>query len=212
MAMSEKLVIVGAGGHGKVVADVALIAGYEIVGFIDDHAKEAPLPGQKILGNLDVISALFSDNPHYKLILAIGDNATRKHIAYSLAKNDITYAIVSHPSSAISPFAVVKPGTVIMPGVVINAGAYIGKHVILNTACSVDHDCYIGDFVHISPGAHLAGNVTVGEGTHIGVGVSVIPGCKIGEWAIIGAGAVVVEDIPSRVVAVGVPAKPIRKL
>lgn len=210
--MGKKLVIVGAGGHGKVVADIAMAAGYEIIGYIDDHAKDAPLPDLKVFGNLEVVPAIFSTNPEYKLILAIGDNAARKHIACSLAMDDISFAVVSHPFSAISRFAIIKPGTVIMPGAVINAGAYIGKHVILNTACSVDHDCYIGDFVHISPGAHLAGNVTVGEGTHIGVGVSVIPGCKIGEWAVIGAGAVVVEDIPPKVVAVGVPARPVRKL
>lgn len=210
--MSKKLVIVGAGGHGKVVADIAMTARHEIIGFIDEHAKDAPLPDLKVLGTLDAIPAIISTNPEYKLVLAIGDNAARKDIACSLILDDISFAVVSHPFSAISRFVAIQPGTVIMPGAVINAGAYIGKHVILNTACSVDHHCYIGDFVHISPGAHLAGNVTIGEGTHIGIGASVIPGCKIGEWSIIGAGAVVIRDIPPGVVALGVPARPVRKL
>lgn len=91
--------------------------------------------------------------------------------------------------------------------IVIGAGGHSKVSQILNTSCSVDHDCIIGDFAHISPGAHLTGKVNIGGGAHIGAGVAVIPGCSVGSWAVVGVGAVVVEDIPPKVVAVGVPAK-----
>ncbi|NLO88839.1 MAG: acetyltransferase [Clostridia bacterium] len=206
------MLIIGAGGHGKVVADIAIEAGYEVMGFIDDNIKKAPLPDLKVLGSINVIPSIFSQVSNVRFILAIGDNATRRRIASSLSVDDKSFAVVCHPFTSVSKFANINSGTVIMPGAVINAGAYVGKHVIINTACSIDHDCNIGDYVHISPGAHLAGNVTVEEGTHIGTGAAVIPGCKIGKWSVIGAGAVVIEDIPPGVIAVGVPAKPIKKL
>ncbi|NPV51911.1 MAG: hypothetical protein HPY71_00095 [Firmicutes bacterium] len=104
------------------------------------------------------------------------------------------------------------PGTVVMPGSVVNAGARVMEHVILNTCCSVDHDCTIGDFAHIFPEAHLSGNVTVEEGSHLGVGASVIPQKSIGEWSIVGAGAVVIRNVPSRVVVAGIPAAIIKNV
>ncbi len=94
----------------------------------------------------------------------------------------------------------------------MNAGTVVGQHAIINTGCTIDHDCMIGNYAHISPGVNLAGGVAVGEGTHLGISSCVIPRCSIGDWSVVGAGAAVVRDIPSRCVAVGVPAKPIRTL
>lgn len=210
--LPSRLVIIGAGGHGKVVADVAITAGFYIVGFVDDKAVSSPLPGFQILGRVHDIPSLVSQFGKIEIAIAIGENATRKRIAESINALGVPFARIIHPSSIVSRFAQIGEGTVVMPGVVVNAGAAIGKHVILNTACSVDHDCVIGDFAHISPGAHLAGSVTVEEGVHVGTGASIIPGCSVGSWSIVGAGAIVIRNISSHVVAVGVPAKEIRSL
>lgn len=201
------LIVVGVGGHGKVVADIAMSAGHKVIGFVDDMASESPLPGLDLLGKTDDIHSVLSRFPSAHVVVAIGNNAMRQSVVSRLQEWQIPLGTVLHPSSVISHFAEVGLGTVVMPGVVVNAGARIGDHVILNTACSVDHDCVIEDYAHISPGAHLAGNVSIGTGTHIGTGVSVIPGCSIGDWSIVGAGASVIGNIRSRVVAVGVPAR-----
>lgn len=206
------LLIVGAGGHGKVVADVALAAGYQIVGFVDDRCNESPVPGFQILGTIRDMPSLVTRIPQATVIVAIGDNAVRKDVASRLSALGVSMARVIHPFAVVSRFAVVGIGTVIMPGVVVNAGASIGNHAVLNTGCTIDHDCVVGDYAHISPGVHLAGNVVVGQGAHIGIGASVIPGCSIGNWSVIGAGAAVVEDIPDNVLAVGVPARVIKTL
>lgn len=206
------LIVIGAGGHGKVVADVAVAAGFNVAGFVDDCATTAPLPGFPLLGCVSDVSHIISKMPRAKVVVAIGDNTARKKVVELLQTWGVPIARVIHPSSVISPFAQIGIGTVILPSVVVNAGAVVGNHVILNTSCSVDHDCIIGDFAHISPGAHLTGKVNIGEGAHVGTGVAVIPGCSVGSWAVVGAGAVVVEDIPPKVVAVGVPAKVVRSL
>ncbi len=206
------LIIVGAGGHGKVVVDAAISAGYKVIGFIDDVADKSPLRGLDFLGKTGDIPSVLSKFPGASVIVAVGGNAIRQSIVSRLREWQVRWGTVLHPSSIISHYARVGIGTVAMPGVVVNAGARIGGHVILNTACSVDHDCIIQDYTHISPGAHLAGNVIIGTGVHIGTGVSIIPGCSVGSWSVIGAGASVVSDIPSGVVVVGVPARVIRSL
>lgn len=206
------LIVVGAGGHGKVVADTAMSAGYKVIGFVDDVADKPPLQGLDFLGKTDDLPSVVPRFPGVSLIVAIGGNAVRQSIVSRFRECRIQWGTVLHPSSTISHYARVGVGTVAMPGVVVNAGTCIGDHVILNTACSVDHDCVIEGYAHISPGAHLAGNVIVGIGAHIGAGVSIIPGCSVGSWSVIGAGASVVSDIPSGVVAVGVPARAIRAI
>lgn len=183
-----------------------------IHGFLDDHAQTAPLPGYQILGAPTSLDEVICAHGDAKVIIGIGDNRTRLRIARShLASYPVADPLV-HPFSCASRYAQFGFGSVLMPGVVVNAGTRVGSHVILNTACSVDHDCVIGDYAHISPGAHLAGSVIVGEGCHIGTGASVIPGVRIGEWSVIGAGAVVTSDNPARSLAVGVPARVIKTL
>lgn len=209
---AKRLIIVGAGGHAKVVADVALTAGFDVLGFADDERKEAPLPGFRVLCGVGELASTVQGLDDVYAVIAVGDNAIRKRIAERLRNGGIALATVVHPSSCVSQFAWLGLGTVIMPGVVVNAGARIGDHVILNTSCSIDHDCTIADFVHISPGAHLAGSVSVGEGVHVGIGAAIIPGKCVREWSVVGAGAVVVKDVPPGVVVAGVPAREIRRI
>jgi acetyltransferase EpsM len=204
-AENNNIVVVGAGGHGKVVADVARTAGFRVHGFVDDRAEQSPLPDIPLLGPLSVLDSLLVSGS-FALVVAIGENHRRMELAEMLAAAGYGFATVVAPSAVVSAFAVIGPGTVLLPQAVVNAGARVGAHAILNTACSVDHDCLVGDYVHLSPGVRLSGNVRIGRGAHLGTGVSVIPGRSVGEWSTVGAGAVVVRDIGSRVVAVGVPA------
>jgi len=195
----RRLVIIGASCHGKVVAEIARSTNTEIAGFIDDRTHREPY-----LGTLE--SLPLKDEVEY--VIAIGSNATRKRIAES---HDLPYARLVHVFSWV-PLESIGEGTIATAGTIVNPDAKIGRHVILNTACSIDHDCIIGDYCHICPGVHLGGDVHIGEGTQLGVGVSVIPGIRIGAWSIIGAGGVVVRDIPDNVVAYGVPARVKRTL
>lgn len=213
----RRLIIVGAGGHAKVVADVALAAGYHILGFADDAADAPPLPGWTVLGPISRVARILHGAPGAQIIVAIGDNASRQRVVQYLTGQvhpspRTTFATIIHPAATVSSYASVQPGSVIMPGAVVNAGTQVGSHAILNTSCSVDHDCVIGSFAHLSPGAHLAGGVKIEDGVHLGVGVSVIPLRHIGAWTLVGAGAAVVDDLPGGVVAYGVPAKVVRQL
>ena len=196
------MIIYGASGHGLVIKDILERGGYSNIRFVDDADKPnwiggIVLPPQEI----DGLSKL-------PCILAIGKNDVRKKLSISL--NGIFVSAV-HPQAilAIDP-KTIGEGTVIMAGVVVNSASHIGRHVILNTSSSIDHECVIGDYVHISPNATLCGNVVVGEGAHIGAGATVIQGIRIGQWATVGAGAVVIQDVPDYAVVVGNPARILR--
>ena len=154
----------------------------------------------------DRISAL-PTNDTGLAIAAIGDSITRQSI---IEQFDFTWLTLIHPSAYIDETASLGAGTVVMAGAIVQPGSRIGRHAIINTAASVDHDCTIEDFVHICPGAHLAGTVSVGERTLLGTGCSVIPGIHIGANVIVGAGAVVTKDLPDGVTVVGLPAKVIK--
>lgn len=199
----KKVVLYGASGHGKVIAEIAEESGFKIFGFLDDNINI-----HKILDYL-VFNEMPKSEVPLAVILSIGNNFTRKKIAESHPELIFTRLIAPHAN--ISKRATIKEGTVVMSGVTVNSCSEIGKHCIINTNASIDHDCFIGDFVHISPNAALAGNVSVGEGTHIGIGTSVIQGVKIGKWCMIGAGAVIIRDVPDGVTVVGNPGKIIRK-
>lgn len=205
----KRLVVIGAGGHGKVVAELAAAAGYDVLGFFDDFVKSSPLEKHPLLG---IVAELPEKADQGVLaVVAVGDNRRRRELVSEIS-GYVRYATVIHPSAVISESAQIGEGTVVMPHVAVNASVQIGRHAILNTSCLVDHDCVLGDFVHISPGAVLCGGVRVGVGTQVGAGVVIVPGCEIGNWSIVGAGCVVVSDIPEKVVTTGVPARVNRRL
>ena len=187
------VIIIGAGGHGKVVADIVRARGDKILGFLDDSAQGA-------LGKISDYGKFYC----VEFVVAIGDNRARKQIAGML--ENVKWYTPIHPTAIISPSAVIGEGTVVMPGAVINADAKVGRHCIINTTAVVEHDCKIGDFCHISVGAKLGGTVRTGEGTMIGIGAAVRNNTEICKWCTVGAGAVVVKPINAAGVYVGVPA------
>ena len=193
--MAERVIIIGASGHGKVVADIVRACGDTVVGFLDDDTQK-----EHVLG--PVSHAV--NYPDCRFIIAIGNNAVRKAIAGCLS---VSWYTAIHPSAIISPSAVLGGGTVVMPNAVVNAEAKIGAHCILNTAAVVEHENILADFVHVSPNAALGGNVHVGECTHVGIGACVKNNITICGGCTIGAGAAVVKKIDEAGVYVGVPAK-----
>ena len=212
----RKLAILGAGGHAKVVLDIA----QAMKRFSDiqlyDKAYSAVVDwivlDHKVIGDTQkFISDAKNDNK--ECIVAIGDNAIRAKNFHALIENHITITkALIHPSAIIAPSATLGLGAVAMAGVIINPDAHIGSNVILNTGAIVEHDCHIEDHVHIAPAVTLCGGVKVGAYSWIGVGATIIEGTSIGKNVYIGAGAVVTKDIPSNSVAVGVPAKVIKQV
>jgi acetyltransferase EpsM len=211
--MTNKIVIWGASGHARVVADILRVVGeYTLVGFIDevDASRKGQLfVGAPVLGGAEVLVELRQAGVTHGIV-AIGDCWVRMRRLEMLRAAGIVPATLVHPRAVISQDSGIGEGTVVAAGAVVSAGATLGKGVIVNTGATVDHDCTIGDSAHICPGAHLAGNVTVGERAWVGIGAVVTEKTRIGADSLIGAGSVVVSDIPDGVVAYGVPARVIR--
>lgn len=197
----NRLIIVGAGGHGKVIADNALKNGYTNICFVDDNATEECM-GFPIIGTSADLEKLNDGNTDF--VIGIGNNATRKAVAQ---KNNVNWVTLIHPSAQIAMNVSVGKGTVVMAGVVINVCATVGEHCIINTGAVVEHDNVIEDFVHISPAVKLGGTVHVGELTHIGIGVTVSNNIDICDHCIVGAGAVIIKNISDSGTYIGVPAR-----
>ena len=199
----RKLTIIGASGHGRVVADIAVKSGYDEIEFLDDDSE------RKHCGKWGVIGGtLLAAQVDHDLFVAIGNAEARRTIMERLhGKN---FPVLVHPNATVADDAVLGEGTVVMAGAVINPGAVIGCGGIVNTSASIDHDCVLGDYVHVAVGARLCGSVRVGNETWIGAGSTVINNTEICSGCMIGAGAVVIRSIPEEGVYVGVPAKMIR--
>lgn len=199
----NRLIIIGAGGHGKVIADIALKIGYTDICFIDDNVTGSCM-GFPIIGKCDETEKLNDGKTDF--VIGIGNNNIRKIIA---EKYDVNWVTLIHPSAQIAVNVSIGKGTVITAMAVVNVCARIGKHCIINTNAVIEHDNVIGDYVHISPGVALGGTVNIGNCSHIGLGADVINNITICDGCIIGAGAVVVKDIKSGGTYVGVPMRKI---
>ena len=212
--MANKLVvIIGAGGHAKVVADIIEKSGDKVYGFLDDLVEKGTIIANneeyKVIGNFKNRFELQKINSELEFIIAIGDNLTRNKIVQEDESN-IKYYTAIHPSSNIGIDVIIEEGSVIMANVCINSSARIGKHCIINTSSVIEHDNIIEDYVHISPNVSLGGTVRIGRFTHLGIGSIVRNNIRITNNCIIGAGAVVVKDIDKEGTYVGVPAKILR--
>ncbi|MBV7562425.1 MULTISPECIES: NeuD/PglB/VioB family sugar acetyltransferase [unclassified Pseudomonas] len=204
----SRLAILGASGHGKVVADAAECCGWQVVDFFDDAWPQLGSNGAwQVVGDTAMLKSMLE--AYDGVVVAIGNNAIRYSKLLELEAAGANLCNVLHPAATISRRAVLGNGVVAFAGVVVNADAHIGLGAILNTGCSIDHDCVLGAGVHVSPGARLAGGVRVGDLSWIGIGASVRQLIHIGYDVMVGAGAVVVSDIADRLTVVGTPARPL---
>ena len=195
--------ILGAGGHGSVVADIAELCGYSPIEFVD-----ARWPGQRENLAWQVVGRSFENGSQsFERFVALGTNGLRLKLVQEMIAAGQVLPTLVHPLASVSKHAKLGVGCVVMAGAVVNAGALLGHGVIVNTAASVDHDCVIGDGVHVSPGAHLGGNVEVGAESWIGLGASVREGIRIGTRCMVAAGAVVITHLENGVRVQGVPAR-----
>ena len=198
----NRLIVIGASGHGKVVADIAVLNGYEDIVFLDDDESIKECVGWPVIGKS-------TEAPDGEIFVAVGNPQTRKRMM-ELYK-DRTQPVLIHPNAVVAGDVGIGSGTVVMAGAVINPGARIGRGAIINTSSSIDHDCSVGDYSHVSVGAHLCGTVRVEDRVWIGAGATVINNVNICGGCTIGAGAVVIKDIKEPGTYVGVPAKMISK-
>lgn len=209
MSVIGGLVLWGVGGHGKVVADVALAMDcFSSIIFVDDDDSrtQRAFHSCRVEGTPDELVHL-KEKGYTFFHISIGSNEARARCFARAIQSGLAPATLVHPTAVISPTARVGEGTVVMPRAVINPDTQIGQDCIINTAAVIEHDCEIGDHVHISPGVVLTGAVAVGCFAHVGAGATVLPGVRIGEGAIVGAGAVVLQSVPAWATVVGVPAK-----
>jgi len=202
--MCKKLIIIGASGHGKVIANIAELNGYTEIYFLDDDKSKTMNGKYNIIATTHDIDKYISQGD-YEFFIGIGNNEIRKKIYEMLKSSSAIIPSFIHPQSVIDSSVIIDEGTVIMANAVINSSTKIGKCCIINTASTVDHDCIIGDFTHISPGVHIAGTVNIGKNCWIGVGCSVINNLKIYDDVTVGAGTTIIGDIKESGKYVGLP-------
>ncbi len=196
--------VLGAGGHARVVVSTLRDAGFPIAGVLDDDRRNH---GKSFLG-VEVRGpfGLLAELKHPRAVVGVGSNEARRDADRRFS--EVEWVRLVHPTATVDPTVEIGPGTVVFAGVVIQVGTVLGRHCIVNTAASIDHDCVVGDFVHVAPGSHLAGGVRLGTGVFMGTGSAAIPYVRVGAWTTVGAGGIVVKDIAAGLTAVGVPARP----
>lgn len=205
---NKQLIILGASGHGKVVADIAEKTGrYNSIAFLDDNIEIQKCKGFPVIGKSNSVEQYIQNSD---VFIAIGNVGVRQKYLKNLIRLNASIPTLIHPNAVIGRNVNIGIGTVIMAGVVINSDTQIGNGCIINTSASIDHDCVIHDYVHVSVGVHIAGTVEIMDNTWIGAGATIIQGLVIGQNTMVGAGGVVIKDIPENCTAVGAPAKPIK--
>jgi sugar O-acyltransferase (sialic acid O-acetyltransferase NeuD family) len=201
----SRLFVIGAGGHGAVVADAAGESGrWDQIAFLDDNESLDTVLDFRVAGTTEAMFSLADDDAEF--ILAVGDNRHRLELCDRIVQDGLRLATVVHPAACVSKSALISAGTVVCAGAVINARAQVGRACIVNTGATVDHDCILEDGVHVSPGANLAGTVRIRRRAWIGIGSSVREGLTIGRDSIVGAGSAVVNDVGEALTVGGVPA------
>ena len=191
--MNKKIAIIGAGGHGKVIGEIASLNKYEVINFFDNRADEIKEFPFTIIGNLDYLKDHLNDYDSF--FIAIGKNKLRFEMIEWLKKYNVNIVSLTHPKSTVSKFSILGRGVCVMANAVINPGSIIKEGVIINSSASIDHDCVIEDYAHISPNSTLSGGVKIGKFTHLGSGTSVHPEITIGSNVKIGIGSRIFKDI-----------------
>jgi sugar O-acyltransferase (sialic acid O-acetyltransferase NeuD family) len=205
----KRLLIIGAGGHGKVVADAALASGWDTVAFLDDRGAAAGAPlGFPVLGPCEELAVHRDRFP--AAAVAVGRAARRLELLDRCRAEGFELPVIVHPRASVSRFASLEAGCVVFAQAAVNASARLGVGCIVNTGATVDHDCTLGSGCHVCPGAHLAGTVVAGDRVWFGIGSAVRQGVSIGRDVMIAAGAVVVSDVPDATTVMGVPARQVR--
>lgn len=208
--MSLPIVVVGAGGHGKVLADTLRAAGHIVLGFVDADASKwnTRLDDLPILGSDHAIETYAAESIYLANGIGSTDSlALRRAIYLRFHDRGYRFATVVHPGAVVSSNTKIREGAQIMAGAIVQPGVQIGVNSIVNTGAIVDHDCIVGEHCHLAPGSTLSGGVTVGSETHVGVGATVIQGVSVGRSVLIAAGSVVVRDVPDWSKVLGVPAR-----
>ena len=214
MVNKRRILVYGAGGHGKVVADILLSNGdSEFAGFVDDREE---LWGKRVIG-FPVLGAwqwLRQEalNSRIAVALGVGENRCRQLLDERCSRCGIEILTLVHPAAKVSQSAQLDRGTVVMAGAIINPDARVGAGVIVNSGAVVEHDAEIGDYAHVSPNAAMGGASHLGTFSQLGIGAIVRECIRIGSHTIVGAGAVVVKNLPDQVIAIGVPARIYRQL
>jgi sugar O-acyltransferase (sialic acid O-acetyltransferase NeuD family) len=212
-ASSLRVLILGAGGHGRVVLDILTQRGEaSVVGFLDNNHEihDRRVDGVRVLGAIDDLPAIAQAEHVGGAIIAIGDNGVRRALAAQVDRAGIRLINAIHPSASVAGNVTLGRNVVIAAGVVVCAHCQIGDSAILNTGCIIDHQTMIGAASHICPGVRIAGRVKVESGVFVGTGATVIPRVCLGCECIVGAGAVVIDDVPPLATVVGVPARPVK--
>jgi sugar O-acyltransferase (sialic acid O-acetyltransferase NeuD family) len=206
---TERVFVYGAGGHGKVVADILISKGCrELAGFVDDREelRGTNVLGLPVLGNGEWLLEEAA-NSCLTIALGVGDNSSRHSIMERCSRSGIEVVTLVHPAATVARSAHLGRGTVVMAGAIINPKATIGTAVIVNTGAVLEHDVNISDYAHVAPKSAMGGASGLGAFSHLGMGATVLQCVQIGSHTIVGAGAVVVKDLPDQVMAIGVPAR-----